>query len=336
VAYLFPARNEIAMTLNNSRNSGMGSTGYTGQNPENGVRLAYLINKIAIDDKAKFEIIDGGGRIVRELAVPRRTGMFRPVWDMRVGAPLTGAVDTNVTAGRASAGGGGSFGGGGFGGFGRAGVPSYTAAPGGYTARLTITPKTGATTVLTQRFALLRDTEQAMSDGELKALDAFRFKVVQFQKAVTAQQTRGDSVVARFADVKKAADADTAKLTPRLKQNLAEIDKELASYVKEVGQAPGARVRGAGGPPAGGDDGDVGASGQADGSFRGRAALLNSALNSSFPLSSAQQSSLQSLTRELELHGTRVAAVKVAKLPALLKSLQVAGITVPEVPARGQ
>ncbi len=352
VAYLFPARNEIAMTLNNSRNSGMGSTGYTGQNPENGVRLAYLINKIAADDNASLEIIDAGGRIVRELPVPRRTGMFRPVWDMRIGAPLTAPVDSNVRAGRVTTvgGGGGGFGGG-FGGFGRTAVPSFTAAPGSYTARLTITPKSGATTVLTQRFALLLDIEQAMSEGEFKALDAFRLRVVQFQKAVTAQQTRGDSVVARFADVKKAADANTAKLTPEMKQTLAEVDRELASYVKEVGQAPGARARGAGGPPAGGppvggppvggppvggDDGDVGASGQADGSFRGRAALLNSALNSSFPLSAAQQSMLQSLTRELEQHGARVASVKLTKLPMLLTSLQSAGITVPEAPARGR
>ena len=80
----------------------------------------------------------------------------------------------------------------------------------------------------------------------------------------------------------------------------------------------------------------MGASGQADGSFTGRVALLNSALNSSFPLSAAQQSMLQSLTRELEQHGARVASVKTDRLPALLKSLQVAGITVPDAPARGQ
>lgn len=335
VAYLFPARNEIAMTLNTSRHSGMGSTGFTGQNPDNGVRLAYLINTITSDDNATLAIIDGGGRIVRELPVPRRTGMFRPVWDMRVGAPLTAAVDSNVAAGRAPAGGGGGFGGGGLGGFGRAAIPSYTAAPGAYTARLTITSKAGASTVLSQKFALLRDTQQPLSEGELKALDAFRFKVVQFQKAVTAQQARGDSVVARFAEVKKVADANATELTLELKQNLVEIDKELTRYVKEVGQASGARVRGAGGARAGGDD-DVGASGQADGSFTGRAALLNSALNSSFPLSPAQQSMLQSLTRELEQHGARMASVKLTRLPTLLKSLQGAGITVPDVPARDQ
>ena len=184
-----------------------------------------------------------------------------------------------------------------------------------------------------------------MSEGELKALDAFRFKVVQFQKAITAQQTRGDSVVARFAEVKKAADANAAKLTPELKQSLAAIGKELASYVKEVGQATASRPRGAGGPPAGGPpaggtppggDDDVGASGQSDGSFTGRAGMLNSALNSSFPLSAAQQSQLQGLTRELEQHGARVASVKTDRFPAPLKSLQAAGITVPDAPARGQ
>ena len=252
---------------------------------------------------------------------------------MRVGAPLTAAVDTNVSAGRAPVSGGG--GGGGFGGFGRAAIPSYLAAPGNYTARLTITPRGKPSTVLSQRFALLRDAQQVLSDGELKALDAFRFKVVQFQKSFAAQQIRGDSVVARFAEMKKAAAANESKVTPELRADLVAIDKELASYVKEVGQAPGARARGTSGPPAGGDD-DVGASGQADGSFSGRAALLNSALNSSFPLSSAQQSMLQGLMRELEQHGARVASVKSARLPALLKSLQVAGISVPDAPARGQ
>jgi hypothetical protein len=185
--------------------------------------------------------------------------------------------------------------------------------------------------VLSQRFTLLRDTEQPMSDGELKALDAFRFKVVQLQKAITAQQLRGDSVVSRFAEVKKAADANSAKLTPALQANLAVIDKELTGYVKDVGQAAATRTRGA---PAGDDD--VGASGQADGSFTGRANLLNSALNSSFPVSAAQQQQLQRLTRELEQYGALVASVKNTKLPALLTSLQVAGITVPDAPARGQ
>jgi hypothetical protein len=64
--------------------------------------------------------------------------------------------------------------------------------------------------------------------------------------------------------------------------------------------------------------------------------MLNSALNSSFPVSAAQQSSLQSLTRELAQHGARAASVQATRLPALLKSLQVAGITVPDAPVRGQ
>ena len=64
--------------------------------------------------------------------------------------------------------------------------------------------------------------------------------------------------------------------------------------------------------------------------------MLNSALNSSFPVSAAQQSQLQSLMRELAQFGVRVASVKADRLPALLKSLQVAGITVPDAPVRGQ
>jgi hypothetical protein len=68
-AYLFPVRNELVFALDGSRNSGMGSTGFAGQNPEHGVRLAYLLNTVASDAKAKLEIVDAFGRVVRELPV---------------------------------------------------------------------------------------------------------------------------------------------------------------------------------------------------------------------------------------------------------------------------
>jgi len=75
---------------------------------------------------------------------------------------------------------------------------------------------------------------------------------------------------------------------------------------------------------------------QAGGLFTARAVLLNRALNSRSPLSSARQSSRQSLAREIEQNGARVVSVKAAELPALLESRQVARNTVPDVPARGQ
>jgi photosystem II stability/assembly factor-like uncharacterized protein len=327
-AYLFPVRNEIALQLNNSRNSGMGSTGFSGQNPENGVRLAYLVNSIAADAKAKIEIVDGGGRVVRELPVSKRAGLYRPVWDMRVGAPLTGAVDT--TAAPAGRGGGG---GGGFGGFGRGGfgTPTYPAAPGSYTARLTVTPASGAATVLTQRFTLLRDSEQVMSDGQLKALDDFRLQLVRFQKTVADAQRSADSTVLRYAAVKKAADADSTKVPAATKAQLADVDKTVQAYVKQIGVGPAARaavtpVR----PPAGGaEDDDNSASGAPDMSFTSRLGTLNSSLNAMFPVSSAQQQLLKQLQSELAEQGAKLAKVKSTELPAVSKALTDAGVKVP-------
>jgi hypothetical protein len=122
VAYLFPTRPEANFPLNNSRNSGMGSTGFTGQNPEYGVRLAYVINNIASDAKAKLEILNSAGTVVRELPVARQPGLYRPVWDMRVGPPFTGPVDTSAAGrGGRAGGGGGRGGGGGYGGGGGGG-----------------------------------------------------------------------------------------------------------------------------------------------------------------------------------------------------------------------
>ena len=74
----------------------MGSSGYTGQNPAAGAAIAYLVNAIAADATAKLEVVDGAGTVVRQLPF-NRTGPYRPVWDMRAGAPLTGPVSPPAT-----------------------------------------------------------------------------------------------------------------------------------------------------------------------------------------------------------------------------------------------
>jgi photosystem II stability/assembly factor-like uncharacterized protein len=335
VAYLFPARNELAFQLDASRNSGMGSTGFTGQNPEHGVRLAYLVNNAPVDAKAKLEIIDGAGRVVRELPANAKAGLYRPVWDMRVGAPLTGAVTAAAPAGGRGQGGGGGFGG--FGGGG--GARSYPAVPGSYTARLTITPASGAATVLTRTFTLLKDPEQTMSQGELQSLDAFRLEVVRFQKRVSDAQTTADSTMRKFADVKKAAAADSAKLTPALTSQMADVDRVLSTFTSEIGATPAARAAqfagraagaGAAAPPRDDmEDENRGASGAPDMSFSGRAGTLNSVFGSNFAVSSAQHALLQALGKELDVQSAAVAKVKATSLPALSAALTAAGVKVP-------
>lgn len=327
-AYLFPTRTELAFQLDGSRNSGMGSTGYEGQNPDHGVRLAYLINGVADGAKAKLEIVDAAGRIIRELPANTKPGLYRPVWDMRVGAPLTGPVTAAPAAGGRGQGGG--FGGG-FGG----GARLYSAPPGNYTARLTITPTSGTPTVLTRRIALLPDPEQTMSVAELQSLDAFRLDVVKFQRSVTDAQNSADSTVRTFTDVKKAASADSAKLTPALRTQLSDVEKALAEFTRQIGAGPAARAaqfaaRTAPTPPANDmEEENRGSSGAPDMTFSGRLGTLNSVIGSSFPVSATQRALLGQLRKELATQQAALGKVKSTGLPALQAALRTVGVKLP-------
>ena len=328
-AYLFPARNEIAFQLDGSRNSGMGSTGFEGQNPEHGVRLAYLVNSAPDGAKAKLEIVDASGRVVRELAANAKPGLYRPVWDMRVGAPLTGAVTPTPSAPT------GGRGQGGFGGFGNGAARLYPAVPGTYTARLTITPASGAATVLSQRFTLLPDPEQTMSVAALRALDGFRLEVVTFQRQVTEAQSAADSTTRRFGDVKKAATADSAKVTGAMRTQLADVEKVLNGFAREIGAGPAGRAAQfaarAAGTPADNDmeDENRGSSGAPDMSFSARLGTLNSIISSSFPVSATQRALLAQLRKELASQQAALGKVKADALPALEASLKSAGVKLP-------
>jgi photosystem II stability/assembly factor-like uncharacterized protein len=328
-AYLFPTRIEIAFQPDGSRISGMGSTGFEGQNPEHGVRLAYLINNVPADAKAKLEIVDAAGRVIRELPASTKPGLYRPVWDMRVGAPLTGSVTAAVPAGRGQ--GGGGFGG--FGGFGGA-ARTYSAAPGNYVARLTISPASGASTVLTRRITLLTDPEQTMTVAELQSLDAFRLEVVKFQRQVSDAQSAADSTVRTFTETKKAATADSTKLTAALRTQLADVEKALDAFTREIGAGPAARAAQlaarAAAPPANDmEEENRGSSGAPDMSFSGRLGTLNSVIGSNFPASAPQRALLAQLRKELAAQQANLVKVKSAQLPALEASLKAAGVKLP-------
>ncbi len=335
VAYLFPTRVETVFQPNGSRNSGMGSTGFVGQNPEYGVRLAYLVNNIAADAKAKLEIVNASGTVIRELPVTKTPGLYRPLWDMRVGAPLTGAVDTAAAARGRGPGGGGGGGGGGFGGFGGGGVPTYLAVPGVYTARLTVAPASGTPTVLTQRITLMRDPQQILTELELKSLDAARLRVVQFQRSLTTMQNKADSVSRRIADMRRAADSNATKLTPELKTELAALEKSLAEVTRDIG-APARAGFGRGGPPAARppvmEDDQIASVGT---TIRERSATLNELLNVNFAVAPGQLELLTKLPTELETQKTRIAKIEAERIPALINGFRVAGIEVQAAPVRG-
>ncbi|HVE35896.1 MAG TPA: hypothetical protein VNC18_20190 [Gemmatimonadaceae bacterium] len=272
VAYLFPVEDALLFQPNNSRNSGMGTRGFSGQNPDPGARITYLLSNVPSDAKVSLSVLDGAGTVVRALPVNKQLGMYRTTWDMRVGPPLTGPVDTLAlqNGGRSGRGGGrgngagaggaatdttgrgaGGGGGGGFGGRGGAGDPTFPAMPGKYVARLTITPAQGAATTLDQSFALTKDPMVTLTDAEQKQLYAFRLDVVKLQRELRERQAQLDTAQRALAAAKRTADSAGTKFTPELKTQLAAVEKELAEITRELGAANAGRGGrgGAGGGP---------------------------------------------------------------------------------------
>jgi photosystem II stability/assembly factor-like uncharacterized protein len=117
VAYLFPVQDALLFQPNGSRSSGMGTRGFTGQNPEPGPHIDYTIADVPPSAKVSLTVLDQSGVPVRALPINKQPGLYRTSWDMRVGPPLTGPIDTLALAnGGRGAGGGGRGGRGGFGG----------------------------------------------------------------------------------------------------------------------------------------------------------------------------------------------------------------------------
>jgi hypothetical protein len=264
VAYLFPIRDELDFQPNATRNSGMGTSGFSGQNPELGAGIAYTLNDIPSDAKANIQIVDASGTVIRQMAAHNKPGMFRQYWDMRVGPPLTGPVTDTLPPGTAAAGGrGGRGGGGGGAGGGRGGNAEafFQALPGTYKARLTVASASGPATVLEQSFTLRKDPMVTLTESEMKQLNAFRVSVASFQRTYRERQAQADTAARKFADVRRVADSSMAKLTPDAKAKIAALTKEFADIVAQVGRPPAAGGRGGFGGGAGAGGGAAGGGG---------------------------------------------------------------------------
>ncbi|HEU4990721.1 MAG TPA: hypothetical protein VFT41_13130, partial [Gemmatimonadaceae bacterium] len=221
--YLFPVRDELLFQPDGTHESGMGTSGYAGENPPYGAMVTYLLNGTGT---VKLDILDAAGRVVRTLPLTsddKTIGMHRVAWDMRAGPPLTGpvpsdsAIDAQAEEARSGRGRGG-FGGGFFGrGRGNAEV-TYPVVPGRYTARLTVTPAGGgATTIINRSFTLTKDANQVMAQDGLESLDKFRLEFAAFEVQHRSAQARVDSMMSAYEPLKAAAGRAGDKLTPALK-----------------------------------------------------------------------------------------------------------------------
>ncbi len=358
--HLFAIADAVQYQPNASRVSGMGTRGWSAPNPPPGPKIAYLSRGLVAGARAKLEIVDAAGAVVRELLVSREAGLHRPVWDMRVGAPMTGPVDTTTPPQRGGgAGGAGAAGAaGGAGGAGRGGAApaavTFPALPGDYIARITVTPASGAPTVVQQKFALIKDANVTLTASELRLLNQYRLNVVAVQRSLREKQAAADTAQRRFAELKRAADSSASKVTDAIKAEIAAIEKEMTELTRDLGVVAagaggrGGRGGGAGAPAGGGGRaGGAGAgtgAGAAGGAGGGddqtpapeppsvtisvRAGTLNDVMAVPFNPTPAQLTTVRELPTALTGQGDRVTKVAKDRLPALQKALEAAGITV--------
>lgn len=250
VAHLFPVQDVTLLLPNGTRSSGMGTSGYTAQNPPAGAVISYLVTAASTGTTARLEIVDATGTVVRQLPAQRDEGLYRQVWDLRAGAPLTGPV--TAPAGR-----GGREGGGGPGRAGGGGEITFVAMPGAYRARLTIAPATGAATVLEQPFTLRRDDAVVLTDAELRQLNATRLVIARLQAGLRETQARLDTAQRQLADARRAADSATGPAAGA-KDQVAALEGEVAAIAAQLGGAGAGRGGTAGGAGRGGRAGGGG------------------------------------------------------------------------------
>jgi photosystem II stability/assembly factor-like uncharacterized protein len=326
VAYLFPIKDALLYQPNGSRASGMGTRGFVGQNPSPGPQIAYLLQPLPTGARPRLEIVDASGTVVRELRVERAPGLYRTVWDMRVGPPFTGPVDTTGRAGGAAGRGGGFAGGRG----GLASETTFPALPGRYEARLTISTPGAPPTVLSRAFLLRKDPMIVLSDAELRQLHEARLAIARIQRQLREVQARFDSAQQRLAALRRGADSAGSD---QHRQEVTSLERELSQLAARLG-LPQGRGGGAGG--AAGGRGGVGAGRGGGGdddqnpqapqsqqqSIVARLGTTSELLNVTFKPSPTQQKTLRELPGELDREAQRLRELLEQRLPALERTLR--------------
>lgn len=326
VAYLFPIKDALLYQPNASRASGMGTRGFVGQNPPPGPQIAYLLQPLPTGARPRLEIVDASGTVVRELRVERAPGLYRTVWDMRVGPPFTGPVDTTGRGSGPGGRGGGFAGGRG----GLAGETTFPALPGRYEARLTISTPGAPPTVLSRAFLLRKDPMVVLSDAELRQLHEARSAIAGIQRQLREIQARFDSAQQRLAALRRGADSAG---NDQHRQEVASLERELSQLAARLG-LPQGRGGGAGG--AAGGRGGVGAGRGGGGdddqnpqppqsqqqSIMARLGTTTELLNVTFKPSPTQQKTLRELPGELDREAQRLRELLEQRLPALERTLR--------------
>lgn len=233
-AHLFAIRPALRFTQRFTR-YGIGNKVYTGPNPPYGALISYYL-KDKPDEKTpvKIQILDGSGKVIRELTtLPREKGVNRTSWDLRVESPRLRRPPSEAET---------EFGG---------GPRGPQVLPGRYTVRLIVGSKTLEQPVdvrldptvsvpeadLRAQFEMalaLRDMQSATSDA-LRALDSLKEQLEERQKRLAEQspappdevkKTIADAITrveALIGELTRPQNVPTYALGPKLAQKLSSL-----------------------------------------------------------------------------------------------------------------
>jgi photosystem II stability/assembly factor-like uncharacterized protein len=203
--HIFDVRPGLRFTTRFTR-YGIGDKAFTGPNPPSGALITYYLkNKPDEKTEAKLQILDGSGKVIREIKeVSKEAGLNRVAWDLRYDGPrLRRQPTAEETA---------FFG----------GPRGPQVVPGTYTAKLIVGDKTAD-----KRIEVRMDPTVEVPAADLQTQLDYGLKTRDMQSAVTDALKMLDSVKEQLQQIEK-----TAK--DRMPDAPKDLEKAISDQLKQV------------------------------------------------------------------------------------------------------
>ena len=299
--YVFPVKPVTLFNYNGSVPGGLRGAGALGErsfsapNPPFGSTLTYYVkDSLPKGRSLTLAILDSTGKRIRDLTVNTKAGMHRATWDLRLAAPYY-----NPTP-RVGRGGGqpqGAF-----------------VLPGRYLARLTLAGKDSLPASFVETPVVVNaDPLVALTPSEYQALHALRLNAADQQARVQAVVRSAELIKDQMTEVKNALKSVQGS-DSLLKQTTA-VGKEIDSILKSVRGEQG-------GPPADADDKN-----KYQPSIQDRVNQVASEIGDvTSPPTQLQRETLDMAMKDLARETARLNTLLTARVPALNKALDAAGV----------
>jgi hypothetical protein len=204
-AQLFDTRPALRYTTRFTR-YGMGDAVFAGPNPQGGALITYYLkDKPGEKVKAKIEVLDASGKLVKELdQIPKEQGLNRTSWDLRHGGARVRRPPTEEET---------LFTG---------GPRGSQVLPGTYTIKLTVGDKS-----FQKQVEVRLDPTVTVSTADLQLQQDLTLKLRDMQSATNDSLRLLDSVKTQLEQAEKT-------IKDRMTDVPADLTKAIADYKKQV------------------------------------------------------------------------------------------------------